>query len=356
MVLNLFVLVLTVVSFWGIKPVKTLRNINDKYISVETSVCFKGIFAVVVMLHHLSQRINPVYPYKEFLDMGYLAVAVFFFLSGYGLQKKNITDPLYSKGFLLKRLPAVIIPAIIVAAIFWIKAAMSGIYHSIPSILFSVWTGNTFVPNSWYIVNIVAFYVVFGILMKVFKKSNFLIIGSVVFYIAWVLWCFVTNHGLWWYSATHLLVVGLFWATYEKELMHFIRKVYFVIAPLIWFSFLLIFGFRNKIIALPVPGIEIMIRPVTSAFFVAGLFLFSMKFQTGNKATKFLGKISYEIYLIHGFFILVFRGNNINIENDFIFMIAVMCATIIGAFIFNKINEFLLKQNKVAWRKIQRRK
>ena len=352
MVLNLFVLVLTVVSFWGIKPVKTLRNINDKYISVEMSVCFKGIFAVVVMLHHLSQRINPVYPYKEFLDMGYLAVAVFFFLSGYGLQKKNITDPLYSKGFLLKRLPAVIIPAIIVAAIFWIKAAMSGIYHSIPSILFSVWTGNTFVPSSWYIVNIVAFYVVFGILMKVFKKSNFLIIGSVVFYIAWVLWCFVTNHGLWWYSATHLLVVGLIWATYEKKLMQFVCKTYFIVTPFIWLAFLLLFGFRNRIIELPIPGIGIIICPITSVIFVVGLFLFSMKFQIGNTAINFLGKISYEIYLIHGFFILIFRGEYINIENDFVYMAAVICTSIIGAFILNKVDEYLLNCYKVVMKKL----
>lgn len=58
--------------------------------------CLKGIFAIIVLIHHLKQHSGVFSDYAVpsiiLQAMGYLSVAVFFFISGYGLafswQKK----------------------------------------------------------------------------------------------------------------------------------------------------------------------------------------------------------------------------------------------------------------------------
>ena len=74
------------------------------YLSVEYTTNFRGIAAIGVILHHMSERINAGVFFSKLSMIGYLLVTLFFFLSGYGLlvqyQKKKDG---YLKGFLKKR-------------------------------------------------------------------------------------------------------------------------------------------------------------------------------------------------------------------------------------------------------------
>ena len=69
----------------------------ERNLSKDKCNCLKGVFAMVVLLHHLKQHSGVFSDYAVpsiiFQAMGYLSVAVFFFISGYGLaiswQKKG---------------------------------------------------------------------------------------------------------------------------------------------------------------------------------------------------------------------------------------------------------------------------
>mgnify|MGYP000988907654 CR=1 FL=1 len=56
--------------------------------SSETMNCVKGIFAIMIVLFHLSQHISGGVLFRAIGDTGYLSVAVFFFISGYGMYTR----------------------------------------------------------------------------------------------------------------------------------------------------------------------------------------------------------------------------------------------------------------------------
>ena len=60
------------------------------------SISIKGLFAIVVLLHHTYQQMNickVLSPVDYFIrSLGCLAVGVFFFISGYGLYRSMIAN------------------------------------------------------------------------------------------------------------------------------------------------------------------------------------------------------------------------------------------------------------------------
>ena len=74
-------------------------------LSSKSSKCIKGLTALLIVLHHISLKIEGGgFVYKQYAKMGYLLTAVFLFYSGYGLMWQYINKPDYEKKFYRKRL------------------------------------------------------------------------------------------------------------------------------------------------------------------------------------------------------------------------------------------------------------
>lgn len=90
-----------------------------------TSNVLKVIAALMVMLHHYSQyvcanNVSDSLIYKLLSTQGgYLGVAIFFFLSGYGLMESEVKSHLNLLQFFKKRFFKIYIPVILVSAI-WV--------------------------------------------------------------------------------------------------------------------------------------------------------------------------------------------------------------------------------------------
>ena len=100
---------------------QTDRQTDRKYLSLETTNCLKGIFAIIVVIHHLYQRtdiINNSVLGVLFQSLGCLSVSIFFFLSGYGIaasiQRKGNS---YLASFASKRILPLYINNVIMALV-----------------------------------------------------------------------------------------------------------------------------------------------------------------------------------------------------------------------------------------------
>ena len=83
---------------------------EEEYLSLEYTKYLKGILALVVVFCHIQyDRINlPIF--KVFNYVGNFAVALFFFLSGYGLMSQYVKKGnKYLQGFFRKRILKLII-------------------------------------------------------------------------------------------------------------------------------------------------------------------------------------------------------------------------------------------------------
>ena len=349
MVLDIFIVLFILTAFWGIKPIKSLKEINSDYLSLKTCNSYKGFFAVIVIIHHISQRISGGPVIQNFTSIGYLAVSVFFFFSGYGLQKKNLSDSTYSHGFLIKRIPAILIPYAIMTFIYWLTYALLGDVWTISE----MWTefykwGNPIVWFSWYVVSILVFYIAFYILMKAFKEHRLgMIMGGIVYYVLYVIACRKLTFGPWWYMTAFIPVIGIIFANYEKEILIIFKKTSFILMPLIWISFIVLsvneWYIRST---LPKDWSEIIFSMVMSALFVLAVVLTSVRFKFGNKILNFLGNVSFELYMVQGLFMLALRNDYLYIENDTVWSLLVICCSIISAFALNNFFKIILSHYK----------
>lgn len=233
--IDILVLVLFVVLIYNIKPVKSLSSFNDNYLSLESCNMLRGFFAVTVVFHHLSQIFKTGIIFPLFRNFGTISVAVFFFFSGYGLMKKYITDENYKKGFLLRRLTVIVIPYIIITAIYWAYNIIIGNRYSLTDIFIAIWNGSPIAINSWYIINIIIFYTVYYFMMLICRKKYFAIIGlSSIYCVIWIIFCRRMGYIGVWYITTPVIVVGLIWALMEEYIIKSIKKYYRIIAPILW--------------------------------------------------------------------------------------------------------------------------
>ena len=332
--LDIFPIALLILCILNVHLLKPANEINDEYLSHGTTKYYRGLFALVVVFHHLSQNTASGFIFRFFSSAGYLAVAVFFFFSGYGLQKSYMTKKdSYKKGFLLKRIPRVAFPYIICIIIYWIVASLSGTVYSLADVFGSLINGYPIVTYSWYIISIVVFYLFYWLFMLVCNKFyNRIILYGCIWYVLWSLLCIKMNYGTWWFNASHLLIVGIVWATYEERITKFIGQYYSIIAPIMLISFVVLFLWHNKIISLlPFRYSSLLLTLLTAVIFVLCVILLSMKVKIGNHILGFLGEISLEIYLVQGLFI-----KHIPIWNEFVWCIVVTVLSVSLAFVLHK--------------------
>lgn len=351
MMLDLLVLLFLATAFLKIKVIVPSRTFNEEYLSVKTCNSYRGFFALVVLLHHISQRTSGGALLSDFTRVGYLAVAVFFFLSGYGLQKKNLTDSSYHKGFLSKRVLSIFIPYVIMSFIYWCAYALLGDVRT-PSVIFYnfIKNGDPIVWFSWYVVNILIFYIVYYVLMKIFKQNRpGMILGGVFYYIIYALLCRKLSFGQWWYQTSLLPVLGIFLASYEKHILEFAKKYYLLLFSACWLLFILLARFKWQILE-NISGSfsNLFLTIILAVLFVTGVVLSSLKLGFGNKILDFLGKISFEIYMTQGLIMFLLRNAHFRIENDFLWSFLVILISIIASYFLNKFFTHILKKKDKA--------
>ena len=336
--LDLLPFILLFLCIFGAKTTKPLSSINSNdYLSLATCKSYRGLFAIVVIFHHLANLTETGVLFRLFSYMGPFAVAFFFFLSGYGLQKSYIIkSEKYKNGFLLKRIPTVLIPYIIITAIYWLMFYFSGHYYSIKDIILNlIIAGNPIAYYSWFIVNILVFYVVFWLLMN-FCKNHYLmmILGGFIWFIIHTLFCKTMQYGSYWFISSQLLVIGMFWAVHEQKIISLFKKKYTTVI-ILSVEFFLLFFYINKT-SLPVNNLFRILKIsspfLTNIFFVLSVLVFFLKIKIGNRVLDFLGEISLELYISHGLFIITLRNKYIYIDNELIWSISVLAGTILFSY------------------------
>lgn len=339
--LNLIPLALILVSLFQVKILTKRGEFHRDYLSREQSSAIKGILAIVILLHHLGQEVMETGGNAPLLLLfahigGVLPVAMFFFYSGYGLQKKYMTSPHYEKGFLQKRVPTVLLPYLIVTLLCWGQSWLLGDPYSVRDVVGGFYDGFPIVRFSWFILELIFFYFVFYLLMKICRKHfSAMLPGALVYLVLWNLVCRRAYLPAFWYSYTHTLIIGMAWAIFEGPIEKAVHRLGWPGILTMLFVFLLAasvshFGGSsfNEILVV--------------------LFLFAVipvltKVRFYNPVLKFLGSISYEIYLLQGFFLTALRNDVFYLESNFLFCLFALGLTLFFGWIAHLLFGMLLK-------------
>lgn len=341
---------------WGKKgseAIKSASPYNDDFMSLNATLSVRGLAALGVLLHHISQekafQNASQWPFgggclSLFNGIGYLFVAVFFFCSGYGLVKSLNSKSGYLDTFMQKRLPALIVP-------FYVNTILYAIaryaHHDKMTLLQWIvsFLGLSLMNRfAWYAVVIVILYIVFYITFRHIKNNikriaivtaavllqgaSFCVIGHFAWWAGKPNWYLSPGalqtapwwkgmmvtwfHGEWWVNSSIAFPLGLAFAIYEKQVLRFIKARYwtlFTLSIALAAGCFMLSRFAQRNISYwsefagRGPGIgnkavcyAVQILEVSS--FIAFLFMFLMKYRTINPVTKLFGNLSLETYLM----------------------------------------------------------
>lgn len=379
---------LVAMLFWGGKC-GGISSYNDDFMSREATLSVRGLAALGVLLHHISQEkaFQNAKCLSIFTYVGYLFVAVFFFCSGYGLVKSFRSKKGYLASFMQKRLPVLIVP-------FYVNTVLYGaarFFHGdkMPLMQWIACLSGLSLMNrfAWYVVVIVILYVVFYAAYRNVKNdiariaiitaavllqgAAFLAIGHFAWWAGeknwWLLpgalqtapwWKGMTVtwfHGEWWVNSSIAFPLGIAFATYEESIVRFIKKHYWPLLVLslaaaaasIMFSLYTQYtisywsefsgkgyGFCNKAICYAVQLLEI-------TTFTAALFILLMKFRTINPITRLFGGLSLETYLMQPFSLMLLAPISKQ-EYLALYIVSNIVLTVVLAEAFKRINSALL--------------
>ena len=307
-------------------------------ISKENTVCLKGIMAILILVHHLYQESGIFHDSifaAVFQDLGYVVVAVFFFLSGYGLsvsyRKKGKA---YLSGFLRNRVLVLYCNILLLIVLYTGFEVVRGNDISWQVLLTSLTYGETVIRLGWYLqaslILYLAFYFDFRTQKSDMCKYNF-IIGIVLIYI---IVCMSLQFSPTRYITIIAFNLGMFWDfksdTIEKYFQEKFILKYIILVGLFGVLFLLSHLLESY-------GVQKTLGMLFSVCF-AMITVLTMRFvKIDCVVTRFLGKISMEIYVSQGFFLTLFHDDICYISNPYIYVLIVTICTILFALGLNQI-------------------
>ncbi len=366
--INILIPAFLILCFYNVKFSGKKFDVDN--LSRENTNSMKGLFAVSVILCHLSEM-----PYVEsfyfFRGTGNLAVSMFFFLSGYGLMCSYEKNGL--NNFFKKRFSTVLIPFLFVQLfsfiLFYYLPGVQGLTeetYCIKNLLLKfIKSGSTLTVNGWYIYEILLMYLEFWLAFKIGGKNKKIGTILIVLFTALstVFFGILTYKTEWiqfWAYSLPAFAYGIIWGgTRKAKIEEHLKKHYYtklVIFAVLTVMFFFSYKLFDKIDILQAHNINstFLSRYLTSPFFVTTVLLVSMKFKTKNILLDKLGEISYELYLYHGFVYCLLRsGTFAYVENDTLFTVLVLLVTIdisiVMKYISKKITHILFykKQSEV---------
>ncbi len=249
----------------------------------------KAVLPVLIIIHHHCMASHyPPGVNEDFLIAGAAVVWLFFAISGYGLTYSRHRNKLHNKS-LAQRVWGLYMPTIIPVCIYLITLIIySG--DILKSVEKCFRNGYFPLPFAWFILSLALQYIAFYASDRLFSSRRGFNLSLCAFTAAIMVASRLLGTPDYFYSSNIGFLVGVFYCEYEPKVLLFLKgKAKYV------FGIVLIVN-----AALCVWGImkyNMVLKGVWILSLLAVLPFVELKMM---KVTKFLSKISYEIYLCQG--------------------------------------------------------
>ena len=293
---------------------------------------FQGFLAVFIMLHQtvviLKYAGLNIGGLMFFYYYGILAVAFFFFCSGFGLIKRWMTDNNYIKGFMRRRIFTVLVPFFICNYIYLTDALLSNIrigahfgFGAVICSFFGIFLVNN---QMWFAVEIMLLYIAFRIVFAKVRKplTGILIMTGVV--IVMMVIGILSGHsdsqimsywfkGEWWYNTIFMFPVGMLYAYKEERINKVIKKAFVSLVIASSILVLLMDHIHRNLISesiywseyhnAPNPILDKLLglgqETLYELVFLILVITLMSRVKIGNPVIKFFGKISLEVIMLN---------------------------------------------------------
>lgn len=310
---------------------------ETKYMSKEYTNSLRGILAILVVIHHLylySGLFRGMFTGTIFQLLGVLCVAVFFFLSGYGLmlssKRENYIDTFFSKRFLPLYCFYVFILVLYSIWTFLIEGEFS-----FKLFIQSLFFGNTIVTGGWYLQTTFVVYLIYFFIFKSFKrnKTRLFLFGICIF--AYCVICHLTGMATYWYQTVPCVVLGMVFCCVKNCIDIKLKKHVWVMFALcsILFAICVVLSYKS--------GIPVIFNVLYLLFFACCIILVAYILADTpfihNRFFALCGNYSLEIYATHGLFLRLIKLECFAQMPIYVHIILVLIGTILMSVVVKKI-------------------
>lgn len=308
-------------------------GVSDEFMSKDYTTYLRGICALAIMLRHI--RITDFAPLNVFDYLGNPIVGIFFFLSGYGMltRIKQTGIDNYMNGFILKRCVLLFVEYIFV----WIfnfvcMFLVSGNFNFLKKII---------TPYSWFIIMIEVLYIVFYIGYKLFKDNlKRLIIFVTISELALIIALSVFGVGECWYLSLLCFSGGMIYSVVNLNKKRTLPLIFgFGALAVVATGAEYVLSDKPKIIVLWALIYNVSVLSLAIVALSVGRYV---RFK--NPVFELCGKMSLEIYLLHGVFQFIFKEIKPIYNNSLLYGAMIILCTLLMSYGLMKLKTLKLKK------------
>lgn len=309
-------------------------NNNEFFDKTETNT-LKGIAALLVLIHHFSQRLitggDPLHLLYQFSRFGgFTAVGLFFLIARYIIQKQNRDKKAINFKYILRRVLNIYICLTTLSII-------QCFYEPLPikSLILNILTLSSYGEPIWFLRIYLLLNINYYLILKFNKReitSIYLLIVSILVYIVL---CYMYNLPSYWYNTSLCFSLGVLLHSIQnnKRIMQLaVNKLTLAISLLALFLSLYLITRGQSIYILQI---------IAALFFSLFIFIFTYNCKIQSKFLHFVGIFSLELFLVHSFIFNCITTNTSSRNQHLILLIIALC--ILAAYIVNKLTTIIYK-------------
>lgn len=330
----------------------SIKSFNtQEYLSMESTNAVRGVFIMLVFLSHITQY----YTYTNTIDivggkiskiLGQMIVVMFMFYSGYGIGesvKRKGTG--YIKSFPTNRVLKTWLHFAIGVFVYFILNIIRGKEFPVKRILLSFIGWENIDNSNWYMFAVIALYIITWIAFSISRNNRNGAAALVTLLTAAYAVAMYFLKDYWWYDTVLCYVAGLWYSLFKDKIENLLTK-----NNIIWALAVAVFAigwWHTHCRHNHHPGLRIAEALLFALLFVT----VSLKVSVKNKALIWLGKYTFEIYILMRVPMIMLGKWGVKDFNLYVYVAASLVITLVISFLFSKllaqVDKLLFKPKKV---------
>lgn len=274
---------------------RSARNVLGK----DVLVPLRGIALAVIVFYHMIPYVGSKIPLLGLIGAGPAAVSVFFFLSGYGLIKQ-VSREGYLDGFVIRSARKLFMPFLFCLAVWCVYLKICGKLDVFAMLCAFGRRGSLPLPNAWYLFELYLFYILFWFSFMLLRGLRAVAVCVVLSVFTFALFIVSPWSCEWWLSCL-AFPTGLMFSSLEPWIVANRKKV--AVGTAILLASLYAAGRGLNIHS----ATYNLLRVLWYAVLSASCSLVIYRFSIPSLVFKFVGKISFELYLVHVCYVIAFN-------------------------------------------------
>ena len=309
---------------------------TQQYLSMDSTNTVRGFFVMLVFLSHFTQY----YTYKNSIDVmggdisktfGQMIVVMFMFYSGYGIcESVKRKGSGYVKEFPRNRVFKTLFHFDIAIFIYFIMSLILGSGYPAKQVLLSFIGWDSIGNSNWYIFAVVILYLLTWVGFSVFKNNKYLAAALTTALICVYIVIMHKVKEKWWFDTVLCYAAGMWYSLFKEKFEWLLTK-----HNIIWVLITAIaaIGWND---ALHYRSSSKM-RIAEALLFVVLVVALSLKITINNKPLAWLGKHTFEIYILMRIPMKLFALWGLNTVNVYLYFFASFAATLVLCVLFSKL-------------------